>query len=78
MWRCVTTGGRGEVSPALFQKLEKSALILRKNALIVVIYGYNFSFKMRFLRVSREKNRIFFLCGAFLSRVVGECLSKCL
>ena len=29
----------GEVSPALFQKLEKSALILRKNALIVVIYG---------------------------------------
>ena len=30
---------RQEVSPALFQKLEKSALILRKNALIVVIYG---------------------------------------
>ena len=30
---------RQEVSPTLFQKLEKSALILRKNALIVVIYG---------------------------------------
>ena len=29
----------GEVSPALFQKLEKRALIWRKNALIVVIYG---------------------------------------
>ena len=30
--------GRG-VSPALFQKLEKSALICGKSALIVVIYG---------------------------------------
>ena len=32
-------GGKGEVSPALFQKLEKSPLIWGKNALIVVIYG---------------------------------------
>ena len=32
-------GERGEVSPALFQKLEKSTLICGKNALIVVIYG---------------------------------------
>ena len=33
--------GRGDqVSPALFQKLEKSALILRKNALIVASVGY--------------------------------------
>ena len=32
--------GEGEeVSPALFQKLEKSVLIWGKNALIVVIYG---------------------------------------
>ena len=54
------------------RKLEKSALIWRKNALIVVIYGYNFSFKMNFLRVSRKKNRRLFPCGAFLSRVVGE------
>ena len=37
--RCVTRGGRGEVFPKLFQKLEKSALIWEKNALIVVIYG---------------------------------------
>ena len=43
----------GEVSPALFRKLEKSVLICGKNALIVVICGYNFSFKMKFLRVSR-------------------------
>ena len=43
-----------------------------KNALIVVIYEHNFSFKMRFLRVSRGK-----IMWAFLSRVVGECLSKC-
>ena len=32
-------GGRGGVSSVLFRKLEKSALICRKNVLIVVIYG---------------------------------------
>ena len=37
--RLVTRGGRGEVSPAVFQKLEKSALILENNALIVSILG---------------------------------------
>ena len=31
--------GGGEVSPALFRKLEKGALIWGANALIVVIYG---------------------------------------
>ena len=31
--------GGGELSLALFQKLEKSTLISRKNALIGVIYG---------------------------------------
>ena len=30
-------GGGGEISPALFPKLEKSALIWRENALTVVI-----------------------------------------
>ena len=65
----VTRGG--EVPPALFRKLEKSALIWRKNALIVVICEYNFSFKMKFLRVSRGKTRRVFFGGVFLSRVVG-------
>ena len=38
--RRVTRGGEGvEAFPTLFQKLEKSAIIWRKNALIVVIYG---------------------------------------
>ena len=32
-------GGGGEVVPDVFRKLEKSALIWRKNALTVVIYG---------------------------------------
>ena len=50
-------GGGAEVSPALFQKLEKSALIFVKNAVIAIIYGLNFSFKMQFLRVCRRKNR---------------------
>ena len=35
-----------------------------KNALIVAIYGLNFSFKMQFLRVSRRKNRRFFPAGS--------------
>ena len=35
LFRGVTSGGEeGEVSPALFQKFEKSALIWRKNALM--------------------------------------------
>ena len=47
--RCVTRGEEGgEVSPALFQNLEKSALILEKNALTRFIYGLNVSFKMLF------------------------------
>ena len=37
--RRVTRGGRGDVFPTLFQKLEKSVPIWRKDALIVVIYG---------------------------------------
>ena len=75
--RRVTRGGRGGVSSALFQKLEKSALILGKNALILVIYGLNLWIKMKFLRVSRKKPEIFH-CGAkFLSRAVHYCLSKC-
>ena len=42
------SGGGGEVFPALFQNLKKSALILGKNALTRFIYGFNFSFKMLF------------------------------
>ena len=46
--RCVTRGGRGEVSPALFEDLKKSALNLGENVLTRFIYGFNFSFKMLF------------------------------
>ena len=74
-YKRVTRGGRGgEVYPSLFQNLGKSTLILGKNALIVVTYGLNFSFKMQFWRVSRRINGA---CGAFVSRVVHECLSVC-
>ena len=87
--RCVTKGGGGggrggwlgegggEVSSALFEKLEKSALICGKKSRDCGHLWVKFSFKMQFLRVSREKNRRFFACGAFLSCVLGECLSKC-
>ena len=44
---------------------KKNALILGKNALIVVICGLNFSFKIKFLRLSRRKNRRFFSAGPF-------------
>ena len=56
----------GEVSPALFQKLEKRTLILEKNALIVVIHGLNSSFKVQLLGASRGKDWRF-----------SKCLSKC-
>ena len=53
-------GGRlGEVSPALFRELEKSALALEKNYLIAVIYELNFSFKMQFFGVFRRKSERF-------------------
>ena len=76
--RRVTRGGKvGEVSPALFQKLEKSALICGKKRPDCGHLRVKLSFKMQFLRVSRRKNRRFFPCGTFLSCAVGECLSKC-
>ena len=50
----LTRGGRErgqEVSPAFFENLEaKYPNLKKKNALIVIIYGNNFSFKTKFLR----------------------------
>ena len=66
--RGVTRGVEGMTdSPALFQKLEKSALISGENVLIAVIYELNFLFKVQFLRVSRKKNRDFTLRGLSFS-----------
>ena len=62
-------GGGGEVSHALSRKLEK-------NSLIGVIYGLNFSFKKRFLRVFGRKIGDFSL-RTFLFRVVDNCSSRC-
>ena len=63
----------GEVSPALFQKLEKSVEILGKNALIVAIYGLHFSCG---LRVSRTRNPKFYPVGPFFHVLYIKCLSK--
>ena len=41
-------GGEGRSPLPFFKNWKKSALIWRKNAQIVVICGYNFSFKMKF------------------------------
>ena len=53
------------VSPALFQKLEKSALTWEKNVLIAVICGLKSLLKVHFLRVYRSKIRTFFPAGPF-------------
>ena len=70
-------GGRGEVSPAFFQKLDKSALICGKKCPYCGHLWVRLSFKMQLLRVSRRKYRRLFPNGGFLYCVVGECLSKC-
>ena len=58
--------GKGvEVSLAFYWKLEKRALILEKNVLIVVIYGLSFSFQVQFLRVSNGKKPEIFPAGPF-------------
>ena len=44
--RIAREGRGGEVSPALFWKLEESALNLENNVLITIIYGLSFSFKV--------------------------------
>ena len=59
----VTREGTGGGLPSPFSEIGKSALILGKNTLIVVIYGLNFSFKVQFLGVSRRKNWRFFPAG---------------
>ena len=56
----------------LFQKLEKSVLVLGENAQTAVIYGLYFSFKAQLLRVSRRKKRKFF--PAFLFRFADDWL----
>ena len=50
--------GLGLLHP--FLRIRKIFPNFGENALIVVIYELNFSFKMQFLRVSRRKNRRFF------------------
>ena len=69
-WNCLRTafsgaylereGGR-EFSPTFFQNLEKGALIWRKSAVIMIIYGCKILFKVKLLRVSRQKNGDFSL-----------------
>ena len=55
--------------PCPFSKIRKSAPIFGKNALIVIIYGLDLSFKMQFLRVPGEKTGD--------SPFINDCLSKC-
>ena len=59
-------GGEGEVSPALSWKLEKSALILGKKVLILIIYRINFLLKIQFLGFSCRKSSKFFPVRPFI------------
>ena len=65
--RCITRGGggRGEVSPALFLNLKKSALNLGKNALTRFIMGFTSRFKCC-LKHIQEKFTEISPCEAFL------------
>ena len=60
-------GGRGGGLPCPFLKIEKCALILRKKALIVSIFGLNIPFKMKFQEYLGEKTPKFSLRGIFSS-----------
>ena len=63
----VTRGGKrggGEVSPTIFENLEKSTLILGKNVLIVAMYWLHFSCDFKSFQ---EKKPKILSCGAFLS-----------
>ena len=56
---------RGGGLPSPFSKIGKTCPNFGKNALIVAIFGLNFSFKMQYLRVFSRKNRISFPVGPF-------------
>ena len=56
-----------------FKNLKKVLYFREKNALIVVIYGLNFSI----LKSLHKKKLEIFTCGTFLSLFAHDCESKC-
>ena len=62
--------------PLLFLKIEESALIFEKKALIVFIFGLNFPFKMQFKEYTGEKTPKCFPGHIFLM-FLTKYLSKC-
>ena len=73
----VQLGGRGEVSPALFWKSKKSALIFGKKGPVIVHLCVEYSIQNVVLRVSRRKNSKNFPCRAhFFLVFLAEFLSK--
>ena len=57
--------------PCLFLKIEKSTLILEKEAPLMSIFELNFPFKMWFEEYLGKKIKVF-PCWAFFSRVFDE------
>ena len=73
--RRVTRGGGGEGGfPCPSSKIGKKCPNLEKKCLDCDHLWVQFIIQNE---ISRGKTHRFFPCGAFLSRVVGECLSKC-
>lgn len=62
--RQVTREGEGQASSVFLWRLKKCALILGKNALIVSIYGVDFSFNIKFSEYLGEKSVKFLPFGS--------------
>ena len=65
-------GGGGVGLPCPFSKIGEKYPNLGKKRPDCCHLWVKFSFKMQFLRVSKQKDWRYFPCGALLSCVVGE------
>ena len=77
-------GEKGEISPALFKKYLKSALIWKKSILIlqkcsvfVCIYGLNSHLRCSFKNIFKKKHEHFSLRGFFFCVQHMKHISKC-
>ena len=75
--RRATRGGRGEASPAVFQKSKKRCPDFRKKGLHCVHPYVKFTIQNVVLRVSKRKTSQFFLTGPFFLEFLTIRLSEC-
>ena len=75
--RRATRGGRGEASPAVFQKSKKRCPDFRRKGLHCVHPYVKFTIQNVVLRVSKRKTSQFFLTGPFFLEFLTIRLSEC-